>query len=523
MNLYSYDSWADVGYGLEYDSRVSVPPIYDDWNSCIDSMDYECCVFGSDGKTTIRFEGAEFRQFLNQPDGNSVQYEDVWEEVEELASGVGIAQTERSREEVGEQVLEFINAFADLQLKISDPLVDEGLDSLSLALLSNKLKDEFHVDVPMADFPKYDSVQDLADHIFQRQRVPDPGRPRSKRKVKRMLLQPEAVENPVKTQISGQTPVLQCGDRVRLTGLSSCNQVFEGVLGCTVVFHKAENRWQVRLDGERVCKLIKEVNLELVRLEESRKGLKIIRACTDAGHIYLVHSLIDDLMSTPTALDAFSSVGHVCAIVYDDEAMDCQTLSDLASLYKFRVLDEFLAKRGELHGPLTIAAFSFGCAVANEMALQLDREGVEVNLVFYGLDMLRPAVGVFAKEGRQWFGGQLEAILLVARLAGAKDWAHCEEVRFLSSTAADIDAEEVAMRAFWDVIAPLGITTAASFSTVVNRLGSRLNGLRSLETDSKTDEIFQGPISLILSTAATESAMDDLLAMQWDRASLEAR
>merc|ERR1712107_136194 len=107
----------------------------------------------------------------------------------------------------------------------------------------------------------------------------------------------------------------------------------QGAYGVLVAFHLAERRWQVRLDDHPYCRLVKEANLAMVDHDVPAQGLIVLSANASAQHAFLVHSLVGDLPLDGTTLAGYKLVGHVCAVLYDEEAEGCDSLAALVALY----------------------------------------------------------------------------------------------------------------------------------------------------------------------------------------------
>mmetsp|Transcript_670 Transcript_670/g.2812 ORF Transcript_670/g.2812 Transcript_670/m.2812 type:complete len:489 (-) Transcript_670:39-1505(-) len=469
----------------------------------------------------VRLEGVEFRSLRGPKVGNGLEYEEFWEEVEvsDDEAAASVARAAPLLADVATQVLELVSDLSDKPVGLETDIFDDtSLDSINIALLVNKIQASFQVMISFGDLMQFSSVQAVADHIVQNSpQMPAslPTRPRVRRTVRRKRLRPivwdVGVEAP--TDCDG-SPTMEVGSRVRLVNLNAHLEL-SGTCGVLVAYHLAEHRWQVRLDNHAQCKLLKEANLEVVDLAAASQGLVVLNASAGTPQTFLVHSLVGDLPSAEASVAGFKPAGHVCALLYDEEAQRCDSLASLAALYVRRVLEEYIVKEGDRQGPPTLAGCCSGIAVAHEMAVQLQGAGVEVNLLFFGTDLARPTSGNLSRSGRDWFGGELEAILLLARLAGAREWADREEHRLAKCIPKDLSSEDLAMRAFWELLAERGAEPAA-FASVLRQLGSKLSRIHSLVARSEPKEMFRGPVNFVLGLQAAEVASHDLTAMSWD-------
>ncbi|CAL1131581.1 unnamed protein product [Cladocopium goreaui] len=158
------------------------------------------------------------------------------------------------------------------------------------------------------------------------------------------------------------------------------------------------------------------------------KLLILRRGSPGIPQIYLVHGLDGDVMSGGATFKTIAAHLEPCrvgALVYDSEALACNSVPALCSLYNSRVLaDSESFKNGAAKNLIVVAGYSFGCVLAHKMGYQLQQAGVEVAVVMFDLEVTWPPPQTNSRVGGYDFlGGEAEAILLITRGFGKFEFA----------------------------------------------------------------------------------------------------
>lgn len=489
--------------------------------------------FAKDGFVFASAEGVDFRHLRGHasragkagvPQLEAVEgewQEEEWEEVE-VSDDEQPPLAAPSELDVGRHILDLVNDLADERLEPSASFI-EGLDSISISLLANKIQLQFQVQLSLATMMELGTVQSLADEVFRLTAPPQQGLPsQRRRKVVRRQRQrtlPRPQEE-VLDDVGAAGPSLEVGMRVRIHSLIGRAEL-NGTWGTLVAYHLAEDRWQVRLDGDdtAMCKLLLEANLssELSMATRVASGVKLLHAMPGGPRVYIVHSLGDDIVDDELEqLVIRRSVGHVCALQYDDEAFLCGSVSALVELYLRRLLEDCGGRKGAIGGRrITLAASSFACVVAHEVAIRLAEHGSDVGLVLFDLDLLRPSASGLARSGRPWLGGEIECTLLLARMLGAHAWAEAEERQIARQAPSSRDADELLMKTFWTHVAHREMSRNV-FSQLVRSLGAKFDKLRAITADFEPASVFQGTVDLVMSPEGAAAAKLDFQAAEFD-------
>eukprot|EP00446_Apocalathium_sp_SHHI-4_P085222 CAMPEP_0177481830 /NCGR_PEP_ID=MMETSP0369-20130122/26596_1 /TAXON_ID=447022 ORGANISM="Scrippsiella hangoei-like, Strain SHHI-4" /NCGR_SAMPLE_ID=MMETSP0369 /ASSEMBLY_ACC=CAM_ASM_000364 /LENGTH=414 /DNA_ID=CAMNT_0018957687 /DNA_START=48 /DNA_END=1288 /DNA_ORIENTATION=- len=243
---------------------------------------------------------------------------------------------------------------------------------------------------------------------------------------------------------------------------------------------------------------------------------------------YLMHFFDDDIFgvagSSVASLARFLDPCRVVALGVDEEAARCNSLEELASLFRQRVLsdvhenpcaslpgasDFFARGGGEADAPtyverVVLIGYGFGAVVAHQVAVQLRAEGpsLEVALVLLDSEVSwPPSYSIDRMGGYQWLGGKLEAALLMCRSVGHMDFAR-DAVREVLASRDDgeCDEEDLLMRAFW-TLAPGGMTHKY-YNSCIEYLELALDVMHDMIAASQApSEVFAGDALLISSTS----------------------
>jgi len=473
------------------------------------------------------------------------ELEDEWEEVsdeepaqpaQEPAVAIRRPPPAVDKEELSETILSLVNdAVESGNPLLLEDCFTEILDSLGLSVLVQKLHSKCGVQVVLADLYGFATVGELVDHVFQlKLQMPPPSPPsgapfaappqplRRTRRVVRSRQQ-QRTEKPLRaagSQAPADAVALQPGVRVKIAGVTGRPEL-NGAGGTAVAYHHVERRWQVRLDSSLECKLFRERNLvALDCAKETTPGIEVILPDFQSPHVFIVHTLDVGLLDKGY-IDVVRRMlpAHVCALIYDEEARQCESVNSLVNLYVDRALAEYEAKGGRLQGPMTLAGSGFGSTIAHEMAVQLSASKggkTEVSLVLFDLDFVTPHAGFLAREGRAWLGGRVETALMYARLANSHSWADELERNIFMIKPAQRDPEDALMKVYWEVLAETGLSDR-HFRQVVERFGEAFERLHTMFTGYVPVKTFQGPVDFVLSRGTAEAYIDDWHAAHMDR------
>jgi len=147
--------------------------------------------------------------------------------------------------------------------------------------------------------------------------------------------------------------------------------------------------------------------------------------------LYMVHGIDGDIFAegaSYTSLAPLLAPCNCCSLSYDDEALACKSVPELAALYNGRIFQDAIRHMGI---PVFIVGYSFGCVIAHQMALQIKHQAPdsEVGLILYDFEVsFPPAPNAGRLGGYEWLGGEVEATLLMVRsMCGMEGIAWGEE------------------------------------------------------------------------------------------------
>jgi len=244
-------------------------------------------------------------------------------------------------------------------------------------------------------------------------------------------------------------------------------------------------------------------------------GLRVLHA-GDGPRIYMVHGIDGDISGAGYSYRGIAphlAPCHSSALVFDEEALACDSIPSLALLYNQRIMADAVRHP---HARIIIAGYSLGCAVAHQMALQFQDNFTEVDLVLFGFEVTwPPAPSLRRVGGYDWLGGDVEATLLVARsLPGGQEWATAEAQALLRLPRDARNPEDVQRRAFSEVVAMARRSSRqADFQSYVTRAGRNMDALRGMTHGAfAPPTAFAGKALLVLAPESPESSTPARLA-----------
>ncbi|CAE8615405.1 unnamed protein product [Polarella glacialis] len=250
-------------------------------------------------------------------------------------------------------------------------------------------------------------------------------------------------------------------------------------------------------------------------------GLAVV--CTGEGpRIYIVPGLDGDALGPGSgvrsaALAPHLAPCHLSALVFDEEAYFCESLSSLADVYQARILKDWQRSCGGGQR-LLVAGSSIGAALACLVSLRLQEAGVRSGLILFDSEVTWPPRAAQDQTcGYDWLGGEAEAALWLARSCGAGSFAD-EEVRSALATKSQNKVVSgsallrLQTRAFGQcagAAASLGIASLQDFQAACAVSGTNIEKLRLLPGSSGSwapPGLFQGRALLIQRSASDRPA-----------------
>lgn len=234
-------------------------------------------------------------------------------------------------------------------------------------------------------------------------------------------------------------------------------------------------------------------------------GTKTLRFC-DGPRAYVVHGSDGRAENFQHFADCLSSF-NVVALVYDDDASKCKSVSQLANLYNARVLQDIL-RNSALHVPIYIGGYDMGCAVAHEMVLQIQQTEQDVSLVLFDHEVaFPPAPCSIRLGGYDWCGGLVEAALQLVRASCGKEgisWSEKEAISFgnLAPTARNDHA--FVDRACKRITACTGNLDPEELRVRIEETGLKLERLYNTLSPWTPEEQFKGRTLLITAPQSPE-------------------
>jgi len=286
-------------------------------------------------------------------------------------------------------------------------------------------------------------------------------------------------------------PTMGVGVRVTVKDLVGRPDL-NGCVGNLIAYWMSEERWQVKLDSHEHCKMIREANLQKVDFSKAATGIFILRAAPRDAHFYILSTGVDVVDEGLCVAVNETQEGHLCFVTHDDVASECDTVDQLADVYANRIKHEYLSKEGFRYGPIIIIGDSFAAEIAHEVILRLQQAGENVQLGLYTQDWLDASTRYLVEGAREWMGGNIEGLLLVARALGAFTWADTTERSLMKGKGPKPDAEELMMRLYFDVLASKNVGKM-QFEDFVGKCCIQYQKLNDrMETFEPSDETFAG-------------------------------
>ncbi|CAE7865734.1 Rad54b, partial [Symbiodinium necroappetens] len=198
---------------------------------------------------------------------------------------------------------------------------------------------------------------------------------------------------------------------------------------------------------------------------------------------------------------------RVSALIYDAEALQCNSVPELAACYNRRVLADSGEGEAQATAPIIVAGYSYGCVLAHQMGLQLHKAGVHVGVVMFDLEVTWPPPESNDRiDGYKFLGGEAEAILLISRALGKFDFAMKEAVELnrILAESGSIDVDALHERAF-EHLAQRGMSKEL-FTQLVKRGGTNIQQLHTIADPWEPSEVLDSPALLVLAPDSMEFA-----------------
>jgi len=230
-------------------------------------------------------------------------------------------------------------------------------------------------------------------------------------------------------------------------------------------------------------------------------------------HLYMIHAGDTGILEASdvyAVVARFLKPSQVCALVYDDSAFQCKSLSALTGVFNHRVLTQ-------LRGSLTPALEAAQAQAAQDLMTPIPAQSQshdrsfkgsdDTGLVLFDIAASTPLAGTLATAGGGvWLGGEIEATLLLARAMGAVEWAENEANALQNSDPEDRDVEDLQMRLFWDLETAEG-SSYTMFREFVITAGFKCDRLRETVISSSLNKDFSKNMELALLPGAAVSVL----------------
>lgn len=237
------------------------------------------------------------------------------------------------------------------------------------------------------------------------------------------------------------------------------------------------------------------------------RGLALLHEGQGGPPVYMVHGLDGDAFSvgsTHATIAPLLAPCRVCALTYDEEALRCSSLPELAALYNRRLAADLHRLAREPGAVVLVTGYSFGCVIAHQMALQLRDAGRNVALVLFDLEVTWPPPASMDRVGGyKWLGGDIEATLLVARAMGAFQLAQEEVNRLVEMRAEDRSVVEFKQRGYEQHASKLGFSREI-FEFLISKASQNMEQLNSIADHWEPAKRFDGEALLVLAPQSHE-------------------
>jgi len=231
-----------------------------------------------------------------------------------------------------------------------------------------------------------------------------------------------------------------------------------------------------------------------------------------APSLYMVHGIDGDVFGVGQAHKTIAGVlepCRVCAMVYTEDALACESMPALCAFYNRFVLEDLRRCGRKLddaeRGAVIITGHSFGCVIAHQMALQLQFQGLEVRLVLFDMEVKYPPPASNDRlGGYEWMGGDIEASLLICRSIGHFEMANQQVMTLLSQKKDERDVKGFKER----------VSKAASergmkedlFHHFVDKAGRNMEQLNKIASPWEPPAVFDGETLMVLAPESPEFA-----------------
>ncbi|CAK9006467.1 unnamed protein product, partial [Durusdinium trenchii] len=262
--------------------------------------------------------------------------------------------------------------------------------------------------------------------------------------------------------------------------------------------------WAKRLGGV-ANEILPSAGIEAAK---SQKMLIMRPGKAESAKIYLIHGLDGDAMSggsTFTSIAQRLAPCRVGALVYDQEALECNSIPELAACYNRRVVEDAKSHNPAGESLIIVAGYSHGCVLAHQMGHQLHKAGIWTAVVMFDLEVIWPPPSNDSRVGGYDFlGGEAEATLLISRAFGKFDFAIKEAIELteMKARGQSIDVDALIERAY-AALNQRGLSINL-LKMMVKRGGVNIDKLHNIGNPWEPLEKYEGPALLILAPDTPE-------------------
>ncbi|CAK9023641.1 DNA repair and recombination protein RAD54B, partial [Durusdinium trenchii] len=259
-----------------------------------------------------------------------------------------------------------------------------------------------------------------------------------------LILAPDTPEFHSAAEINAQ----YCTQMEVVNGKGSHYNMMQGEQAATQAAIVLE--WAKRLGGV-ANEILPSAGIEAAK---SQKMLIMRPGKAESAKIYLIHGLDGDAMSggsTFTSIAQRLAPCRVGALVYDQEALECNSIPELAACYNRRVVEDAKSHNPAGESLIIVAGYSHGCVLAHQMGHQLHKAGIWTAVVMFDLEVIWPPPSNDSRVGGYDFlGGEAEATLLISRAFGKFDFAIKEAIELteMKARGQSIDVDALIERAY---------------------------------------------------------------------------
>lgn len=343
-----------------------------------------------------------------------------------------------TKEQLSDKVLKILNEQVMEPLDLGSDIMEGGLDSISMSLVATQLQQDLGVQLTAGKIMELEKVSDLVDFIFS-------------------VIPSTPLQQTLSAPIVAAAPAVSKGAVARAAQPAARESDVQGMATMN------------RGNGPRA---------------------------------YLVHGIDADIFAPGASYSAVAPMlapCHTLALLYDEQAYQCESLEKLAAEYNRRVLEDARRHPGS---PVFVVGYSFGCVIAHQMALQLQAGGVNSSLILVDFEVsYPPAPSIGRLGGYEWLGGEIEATLLMSRSMGGFDgiqWAADQTKVFLEQAADKRDVPAFQNLAYDKIASSRKGFSRKQFQLFCDKGGRNMERLNKIANPWAPADVFKGEALLVL-------------------------